>query len=422
MHAGRFIWAAVLAAGLGIGGAVASAQEEPVAGTTGAVGTESLDQFSKASQALYKRVASSLVRVRIDQGVQGLLTPAQRKEFVEWARAQATDAATTQPDSAVASPPPTSAMTLKEQRRQARQGADAATQPAIAVRPLAQLFRRFAEQKANDTQQDAVTLAKWKQIWARLQQPIAETTGVVIDDQGDAVVLGGWLKDGPPMSLRVIGVDGTEMGAKYVGGHPGRGMAIIKLESPGAAAPLSLADAAPAPGELLMCVAANSGGVGWVCSPGQGAKKNGDDRFALLGGEDRGPNILFNTNGQLAAVGFERFAVPVSALKNDVKWILANKKDVAPRQLGVSYVPVPPLLRRQMRMLANRPAVVVKDVAAGSLAEKAGLQKNDIVVTIDRKSIWQMPQIQWDLATETGSVPIGIVRGDKEETLSMPLD
>src|SRR5277367_4352919 len=124
MREGRFILAVVLAAGLGIGALVVSAQEEPVAGNSGAVGTELLDQFSKASQSLYKRVASSLVRVRIDQGVQGSLTPAQRKEFVEWARAQTVDAATTQPDliNASPSPPPLTSNTItpKQQRRVTR--------------------------------------------------------------------------------------------------------------------------------------------------------------------------------------------------------------------------------------------------------------------------------------------------------------
>ena len=44
-----------------------------------------------------------------------------------------------------------------------------------------------------------------------------------------------------------------------------------------------------------------------------------------------------------------------------------------------------------------------------------------MVITVDRRTILQMDQIQWDIATETDAVPIGIVRGDHEVTLEMPV-
>ncbi len=85
-----------------------------------------------------------------------------------------------------------------------------------------------------------------------------------------------------------------------------------------------------------MCMTANTGGTGWIAAPtGRSRKGAADSRFAVFGGEGQGPTYLFNTKGQLAAIGFERFALPIDALANDIRWIVENKKDVAPRQLGV---------------------------------------------------------------------------------------
>jgi serine protease Do len=419
----RFVSICAIALSVAMAGVLRAEDESTVAPATG--GTEALEQFSKASQALYSKVSGSLIRVRIDQGFQSMLTPPQRKEFMDWVRSQPADGPASQPDNTDNPPAPAP----RDQRRanKAEKFADVAgTQPsaaAVPARPMLQLFRRFLDQKLKDPQIDATALNRWHYIQSRLQQPIAEMTGVVIDNNGDAIVLGNWVRDGAPISIKVTAPDGTELNAKYVGGHPTRGVAVIKLDSPGAAVPMRVADGNAAPGELLMCIGVNSGGIGFIITPGAAQKRNNaEQRFPIFNNDDHGPTFVVNTSGQLAAVGADRFALPMSYLKQDLQWIIENKKDVAPRQLGVKYSPVPPAMRKSARLLANRPAVVVDDVAAGSPAEKAGLQKNDIVVTIDRRPIWQMPQIQWDIATETAPVPIGILRDNKEMTLSMPLE
>jgi serine protease DegS len=390
----RLLSISALVVSLAVTGVLHAEEDMPVgpAGTTvDAQGADALAQLSKGTQSLFKKMSPSFIRVRIDQGFQSMLGQPLRREFNEWLRAQ-----------------------------QASGGANVpATQPG---RPMLALFRKFLEQKLSDPQLAEADAKTLKYIQNRLQQPVQETTGVVIDPQGDAVVLGNWVKDGPPLSIRVILADGTETTAKYVGAHPARGLAIIKLDTGGVPS-IPLAQNPPVPGEILMCMSATTGGIGIIASPGPSQKRNnGEQRFAVFGNEERGPTLLMNANGELAALGGERFALPASFLKRDIRWIIDNKRDIVPRQLGVTYAPVPPSLRKSARLLANRPAVVVQDVTAGSLAEKAGLQKNDIVITIDHRPIIQLPQIQADMATETAPVPIGILRDNKEVTLSMPLD
>ncbi len=204
-------------------------------------------------------------------------------------------------------------------------------------------------------------------------------------------MLGNWVKDGQPLSIRVTLPDGTETNAKYVGGHAARGLAIVKLDIPPA---LTLAENPPAPGELLMCLSATSGGdFALVASPPGPSQKrnNGEQRFPIFGNEEHGPTLVINTNGDLAAVGADRYALPVSFLKRDIQWILDNKRDIVARQLGVKYSSVSPASQIGPPS-ANRPAVVVEDVTAGSLAS-VWAEKDDIVITIDHRPIIQLPQI-----------------------------
>ncbi len=374
---------------LALAGALRAEEETPLAAP--AQETQAIDalaQLSRGTQAIHKKIAPSLVRVRIDQGYQTMLTQPERREFNDWLKAQ----------------PP---------------GQPVAQGP----RPMLALFRRFLDQKLNDPQLPPQDGERWKNIQNHLQQQVPETTGILIDSQGDVLVFGNWVKDGAPLSIRVTLSDGTETTAKYVGGHSARGLAIIALDSAGKAPPLPMAQNAPVAGDLLMCMSATSGGIALIVDPGPSPRRNnGEQRFAIFGNEERGPTLEVNTSGELAAVGADRFALPISFLKHDIQWIIDNKRDIVPRQLGVRYSPVPPALRTSARLLANRPAGVVDDVTAGSLAEKAGLQKNDIVITIDHRPIIQLPQIQADMATESAPVPIGILRDNKELTLSMPLD
>ncbi len=421
----RLLSISALILSLAVAGALRADEDASSTAGAGVPGNDEVELLSRGTQALYKKISPSLIRVRIDQGFQTMLAQAQRREFNEWMKSQAADAAaTTQSELADVSP------TVREQRRAARAEktndgttTQPSTLPPATARPMLALFRRFLDQKLKDSQLAPEDAARWRYIQNRLQQPVQETTGVVIDNQGDALVLGNWVKDGQPLSIRVTLPDGTETNAKYIGGHAARGLAVVRLDSAGATPGLHLAANAPSPGELLMCMSATSGGIAFIASPGPSQKRgNGEQRFPIFGNEEHGPTLVMDTSGELTALGTDRFALPVSYLKHDIQWIVDNKRDIVPRQLGVKYAPVSPSVRKSARLLANRPAVLVEDVAAGSLAEKAGLQKNDIVITIDRRPIIQLPQIQVDMATESAPVPIGILRDNKELTLSMPLD
>ena len=306
-----------------------------------------------------------------------------------------------------------------------------ARRPCPGAANNGQAFRRFLEQKLKELP-DSETQARIREALARLeamrtgQTAANDAWGVVVDEQGDVLVAWGWVRENPGGTYRVVTADGTELSAKYVGANNGCGIAVLKLDSPGAAKPLEFAVEHPAAGELLMCLSARQGAVGWVTAPGAGFgaenKPDGDGRFAIFAGDGHGPTYLFNTQGQLTALGMDHFALPIGAVKAEVEWIIDNKKDIAPRRLGVKYDPLLPAVRRALPALGDRAAVLVKEVAAGSPADKAGLKKGDVVVTIDDISIALLPRIQFDLAMRSGTVAVSIFRGGKEMSLDMPLD
>ena len=83
--------------------------------------------------------------------------------------------------------------------------------------------------------------------------------------------------------------------------------------------------------------------------------------------------------------------------------------------------PVLPEARKNLPALGNRPAVVIREIAPGSLAEKAGLKKTDIIVTINGHGTWETGSIQRDLESRSGTLPIVIIRDNKETTLDLQL-
>jgi S1-C subfamily serine protease len=406
----------------GIAGAVpmlAQAQQKQ-ADRGEAQGDQALVDFSRASRALYRKVSRGLVRVRMENAG---LSPQMLKEFEEWRRAQG------------------AAGRAPRESRADRRAESPSTMPARVPGPGQAGLRRFLELKlkeAPDGEARGHIAALIARIDAARNGQANEVIGVVIDDQGHALVA--WSREDAGTTFRVLAADGTEMGAKYIGAHLARGFAVIKLDSLGAQTPLAMAPGRPAAGELLMCLTAHQGAVGWVTAPGEPAAavsatpagsagsagsstaaKMLDDRFPISSSDDRGTSYLFNTDGELAALGTGKFALPIGTIQQDIQWIIDNNKDISPRALGVSYNGVSAEIRRKIPALGNRPAALVTEVAKGSPAEKAGLKKDDIVVSIDDVSIALLPKIQADLATRTGTVPLEIFRAGTEMTLELPL-
>ncbi len=122
---------------------------------------------------------------------------------------------------------------------------------------------------------------------------------------------------------------------------------------------------------------------------------------------------IFSTSGGYQGIGF---AVPTSMAKS-VMDSLINKGKVIRGWLGVTIQPLTPELSKQFNIKEER-GVLVGDVVEDGPAEKAGLQRGDVIVEYEGKKIEEPSQLRNMVAnTEPGQqVEMKIIRDDKKET------
>jgi serine protease Do len=130
-----------------------------------------------------------------------------------------------------------------------------------------------------------------------------------------------------------------------------------------------------------------------------------------LKGEVVGMNTaILSPNGGSAGIGF---AIPVNMVKNIVDELQKTGK-VVRGYLGVSIQDLTPDLARYFGLDQNQ-GVIVAEVAPGSPAEKAGLQRDDVIVSLNGQPIGEGGAFRTHVAmTNPGStVKLGILRDGK---------
>lgn len=407
-------------------------------------GAEPLKQYADATRALYDRVSQSVVRVRVDQSPESLIPPQMRKDFPQWKenflkrgmapgnennptviRIEPKPRGPGGPPmpalEAMPTPAPVPGGPGEENRNLERR-----VRPEMGAGDNYALVKRFLEIRLPRIQ-DPELLNKVRQGIIRAEalhgEHNPELAGVVLDDQGHVLLMMTLLRDSSDVPIKVTTADGREFGATFVGADYLRGFSILKMAAGSTLPPpVEQARTRPQSGELLMCLSANTGAVGWITAPGANmAPRRGDDRFAVFG-EDHGPIFLFSIDGKLSAVGLDHYALPIAVIKKEIQEV-KTKGFVSRRQFGVRHTIVgidSPL--RKIPALSHKPAIRVEEVFKNSLAERAGLKKDDIILTIDDRPITQLPRILQDLSARSGEAKIGIIRDEKEMELTLPLD
>lgn len=400
----------------------------------------SLKQYAEATRRLYEQISVSVVRVRVDQSPESLIPPQMRKDFAQWREnflrrgmPSPADGNPTviriepkprEPRGPSGGPPPGPTPNVMEPEDP--RAIERRIRAEMAAGGSYGIVKKFLEGRI-PRMQDPEMLAKVHQGIMRAEslreEQNFEQVGVVLDDQGHVLLMMTLLRDASDIPIKVTSADGREFGATFVGADYLRGFSLLKLTGDTSfPPPLEQSRHRPQSGELLMCLSASTGAIGWITAPGPGVStRRGDERFAIFG-EDRGSVFLFNVSGRLAAVGTDHYALPISNMKSEIAEVKA-KGYVSRRQFGVRNSPIgidSPL--RRLSALGHRPAVRVDDVIKNSLGERAGLKKGDIILTLDGRPITQLPRILQDLSTRTDDVSIGIIRDEKEMELTLPLD
>lgn len=116
------------------------------------------------------------------------------------------------------------------------------------------------------------------------------------------------------------------------------------------------------------------------------------------------------------------FSIPISEIKNQIKSVQETGKIVRP-YLGVRYVPLTPELAQRNDLSVDYGAYITSTVA-GSPAEKAGLQKDDIITKINDDAFTANNSLQSLLAKyQVGDeITVTYVRDGKTQTTKIKLE
>ena len=133
-------------------------------------------------------------------------------------------------------------------------------------------------------------------------------------------------------------------------------------------------------------------------------------------GEVIGINTAINTSGQ--GIGF---AIPINLAKHVAEQLVAHGT-VKRAMMGVTLANLTPEIAEGFG-LANQQGVVIQSVFKDSPAERAGLQRNDVIVEMNGQAVSDRDKFRLKIAdTPAGTkVRLGVLRDGKKVTLDVTL-
>lgn len=190
--------------------------------------------------------------------------------------------------------------------------------------------------------------------------------GLLLDEAGHVLVPICVEKEAIPGGrVRAMAGD-TECDALFVGSDDKMQITILRLAKP-LGRPVRLGAVRPAHGSLVMLLNPNSG----------------TGRISLWTGGERDYGVVVNMDGSVAGiVRFGQFLGGPACQPVVAQLIRSGTVQRAIVGARLAEIPADSPLRRRWTELADRPALLVEDVASRSLAEKGGLRKGDLVMQV----------------------------------------
>jgi hypothetical protein len=237
---------------------------------------------------------------------------------------------------------------------------------------------------------------------------LTEFVGVVLDAQGhvliplylDKQLVGDNL-------LRVTYGDNQVTTGKLVGSDRQTNLSVMKLTQP-VGKPVKMAEEYPNQGALVLSV-----------SP---VRRQAHLGMWTGGGEEH--SVVINAAGELC--GFNRYGHVFEPRAFD--WVaqqLVEKGSVRRAVLGIFIVelgPDDPARAKYPEALGNKPATRVETVGSDSLADRAGLQQGDIILSIGGDPVNDLAHFAAVVAKRTGQrAEVKILRDGKEMGLMVEL-
>jgi len=241
-------------------------------------------------------------------------------------------------------------------------------------------------------------------------------SGFIIDREGH-IVTNNHVVDGAD-GVKVKLANGKEFDAKVIGRDPKTDLALIKISGSSDLQPLKMGNSDDEKvGSWVVAIGSPFGleqtvTAGIVSAKGRILGSGPYDNFiqtdaSINPGNSGGP--LINMKGEVIGINTAiiasgqgiGFAIPINTA-NDVIPQLKNKGQVTRGWLGVSIQDITPELAKSFGLKEKKGALVA-DVVKDGPAEKAGIERGDVIVEFDGKEIAESK----DLPRIVAAVPVG---------------
>ena len=261
-------------------------------------------------------------------------------------------------------------------------------------------------------------------------------TGFIIDKNGYILTNNHVVEQTDGITVKLS--DNTEFEAKIIGSDPKTDLALIKIEPNSELSPLQFGDSdALEIGDWVIAIG-NPFGLGHTVTAGivsakfrrigAGAYDNFIQTDASINpGNSGGP--LLNVKGEVVGINTAivsktggsigiGFAIPVNMVNDLLPQLKVGK--IIRGWLGVSIQKITPEIKNKLNLKSVEGALV-GDVILNSPAEKAGIERGDVIVSFDNKEIKEVDDLPYIVAsTPTDTVvDLKLIRNGKEETVKV---
>jgi serine protease Do len=263
-------------------------------------------------------------------------------------------------------------------------------------------------------------------------------TGFIIDKEG-FILTNNHVVEGTD-EITVTLADKSEFVAKIVGRDPKTDLALIRIESDEVLPALPLGDSDKLEvGDWVMAIG-NPYGLGHTVTAGIVSAKyrqigagtydnfiqtdasinpgNSGGPLLDITGEVIGVNTaIFSQSGGSIGIGF---AIPINMAKDLLPQLKKGK--VVRGWLGVVIQQVTSELKDKLKLSTEKGALVA-DVVEGGPAEKAGIERGDVIVTFDGKDISESDDLPYVVAsTPVGkTVTVGVIRKGQRKSIQVEI-
>jgi len=263
-------------------------------------------------------------------------------------------------------------------------------------------------------------------------------TGVIIDKEGYILTNNHVVEMADEIKVKLA--DDQEFLAKIIGRDPKTDLALIKIDSDKPLSPLVLGDSDRLEvGDWVVAIG-NPYGLGNTVTAGIVSAKyrqigqSSYDNYiqtdaSINPGNSGGP--LLNLNGEVIGINtaiFSQsggnigigFAIPINMAKDLLPQLKTGK--VVRGWLGVMIQKITPELKQKLNLKDEKGALVA-DVSPGGPAEKAGIQRGDVIITFNGKEIKEMNELPYVVAsTPVGkSVNVEVLRKGQKKTFEVKI-